>query len=74
MEWRCRSLVVETNLAGGMKFDASEIPSIVTQGRIIEVEANKAGTTMWKYFRVTEKENETNQLKLKLKSDFYLLR
>merc|ERR1712013_584648 len=29
-----RSLVVETNLVGGMRFDASETPSVITQGRI----------------------------------------
>jgi len=67
-----RSLVVETNLAGGMRFDASETPSVITQGRIIEVEATKAGTRMWKYFGVTEKENDEDKLKLKLESDFDL--
>jgi len=63
---------VETNLAGGMRFDASETPSVITQGRIIEVEATKAGTRMWKYFGVTEKENDEDKLKLKLESDFDL--
>merc|ERR1712013_272924 len=53
-----RSLVVETNLVGGMRFDASETPSVITQGRIIEVEATKSGTRMWKYFGVTEKKNK----------------
>merc|ERR1712013_183043 len=67
-----RSLVVETNLAGGMRFDASETPSVITQGRIIEVEATKAGTRMWKYFGVTEKENGEDKLVLKLESDFEL--
>merc|ERR1719284_1468283 len=67
-----RSLVVETNLAGGMRFDASETPSVITQGRIIGVEATKAGTRMWKYFGVTEKENDEDKLKLKLESDFDL--
>merc|ERR1711973_461939 len=44
----------------------------ITQGRIIEVEATKAGTRMWKYFGVTEKENDEDKLKLKLESDFDL--
>merc|ERR1712126_84502 len=67
-----RSLVIETNFAGGMKLDASETESIITQGRIIDIEATSAGTRMWKYFGVTEKENDANKLKLKLESDFEL--
>merc|ERR1712126_406063 len=67
-----RSLVIETNFAGGMKLDASETESIITQGRIIDIEATAAGTRMWKYFGVTEKENDADKLRLKLESDFEL--
>jgi len=67
-----RSLVIETNFAGGMKLDASETKSIITQGRIINIEATAAGTRMWKYFGVTEKENDADKLRLKLESDFEL--
>jgi hypothetical protein len=66
------SLVIETNLAGGMRLDASQVESIITQGRIIDIEATKAGTKMWKYFGVTEVEDDANKLKLKLESDFEL--
>jgi len=67
-----RSLVIETNFAGGMRLDASQTGSIITHGRIINIEATKAGTQMWKYFGVTEVEDEANHLKLKLESDFEL--
>merc|ERR1712055_898483 len=67
-----RTLVIETNLAGGMRLDASLTASVVTQGTIFNFEATTAGTKMWKYFGTTEKLNDANQLKLGLKSDFEL--
>jgi len=67
-----RSLVMETNLGGGRRLDASYTPSPLTLGGLIKVEATTAGTQMWKYFGFTEKLNDANQLKLKLTSDFEL--
>merc|ERR1711953_1271873 len=66
------SFIIETNLDGGMKLDATQIMSPITGGRIVDIEATKAGTRMWKYFGVTEKVNDANELKLKLTSDFEL--
>merc|ERR1711922_30735 len=51
-------LIVESNIAGGMKLDAKQSPN--------------AGTQMWKYHAVTSKVNDANQLKVGLKGDFEL--
>merc|ERR1712126_22820 len=51
-------LIIESNIAGGLKLDAKQSP--------------KAGTQMWKYHAVTSKVNDANQLKVGLVGDFEL--
>merc|ERR1711936_1472296 len=51
-------LIIESNIAGGMKLDAKQSP--------------KAGTQMWKYHAVTSKVNDANQLNVGLVGDFEL--
>merc|ERR1712212_325042 len=65
-------LIVELNIAGGMKLDAKQSPNAGTGGRNIDIVTTKAGTQMWKYHAVTSKVNDANQLKVGLKGDFEL--
>merc|ERR1719266_583103 len=65
-------LIIDSNIAGGMKFDAKQSPNSGTGGRNIDIVATKAGTQMWKYHAVTSKVNDANMLKVGLKGDFEL--
>merc|ERR1712088_683430 len=65
-------LIIESNIAGGMKLDAKQSPNAGTGGRNIDIVTTKAGTQMWKYHAVTSKVNDANQLKVGLKGDFEL--
>merc|ERR1711963_1031627 len=65
-------LIIESNIAGGMKLDAKQSPNAGTGGRNIDIVATKAGTQMWKYHAVTSKVNDANQLKVGLVGDFEL--
>merc|ERR1712165_469430 len=65
-------LIIDTNIAGGMKLDAKQSPNAGTGGRNIDIVATKGGAMMWKYNAVTSKVNDANQLKVGLKGDFEL--
>merc|ERR1712107_197829 len=65
-------LIIDTNIAGGMKLDAKQSPNSGTGGRNIDIVATKGGAMMWKYNAVTSKVNDANQLKVGLKGDFEL--
>merc|ERR1712186_270878 len=65
-------LIIDSNIAGGMKLDAKQSPNSGTGGRNIDIVATKAGTQMWKYHAVTSKVNDANMLKVGLKGDFEL--
>merc|ERR1712055_775442 len=65
-------LIIDTNIAGGMKLDAKQSPNAGTGGRNIDIVATKGGAMMWKYNSVTSKVNDANQLKVGLKGDFEL--
>merc|ERR1712203_410509 len=65
-------LIIESNIAGGLKLDAKQSPNAGTGGRNINIEATRAGTQMWKYDAVTSKVNDATQLKVGLKGDFKL--
>jgi hypothetical protein len=65
-------LIIDSNIAGGMKLDAKQSPNAGTGGRNIDIVTTKAGTQMWKYHAVTSKVNDANQLKVGLKGDFEL--
>merc|ERR1711936_428396 len=65
-------LIIESNIAGGMKLDAKQSPNAGTGGRNIDIVTTKAGTQMWKYHAVTSKVNDANQLKVGLKGEFEL--
>merc|ERR1712088_841645 len=65
-------LIIESNIAGGMKLDAKQSPNAGTGGRNIDIVTTKAGTQMWTYHAVTSKVNDANQLKVGLKGDFEL--
>merc|ERR1711881_686120 len=42
-------LIIETNIAGGMKLDAKQSPNAGTGGRNIDIVTTKGGVQMWKY-------------------------
>merc|ERR1712037_342491 len=65
-------LIIDSNIAGGMKLDAKQSPNAGTGGRNIDIVTTKAGPQMWKYHAVTSKVNDANQLKVGLKGDFEL--
>ena len=65
-------LIIESNIAGGMKLDAKQSPNAGTGGRNIDIVTTKGGVQMWKYSAVTSKVNDANQLKVGLKGDFEL--
>merc|ERR1711872_651920 len=65
-------LIIDTNIAGGMKLDAKQSPNAGTGGRNIDIVATWGGAMMWKYNAVTSKVNDANQLKVGLKGDFEL--
>merc|ERR1712130_343406 len=65
-------LIIESNIAGGLKLDAKQSPNAGTGGRNIDIVTTKAGTQMWKYHAVTSKVNDANQLKVGLVGDFEL--
>jgi len=68
---RGSSLVVEANVAGGMKLDISHTPNGLG-GRTINVIATKGGVQMWKYNADTSKINNASILKVGLKGTFEL--
>ena len=55
-----------------MILDVEQTESIITQAWIIDIEATKAGTRMWKFFGVTGVEDDANQLKVEIDSEFSL--
>merc|ERR1719289_496095 len=65
-------LIIESNIAGGMKLDAKQSPNAGTGGRNIDIVTTKGGVQMWKYSAVTSKVNDANQLKVGLKGGFEL--
>merc|ERR1712212_1137864 len=65
-------LIIETNIAGGMKLDAKQSPNAGTGGRNIDIVTTKGGVQMWKYHAVTSKVNDASQLKVGLTGDFEL--
>jgi len=69
---RGSSLVIEANIAGGMKLDISHTPAPHTGGRTIDVIATKGGVQMWKYHALTSKVNNAAMLKVGLKGTFDL--
>merc|ERR1711910_76878 len=42
-------LIIDTNIAGGMKLDAKQSPNAGTGGRNIDIVTTKGGVQMWKY-------------------------
>merc|ERR1712055_1015859 len=64
-------LNIESNIAGGLKLDASQAPNS-QGGRSINILATKAGAQMFKYHGETSKVNNARQLKVGLKGEFDL--
>ena len=46
------SLIIESNVAGGLKVDAKQSPNLVSGGKNLDIAITKAGTQMWKHHAV----------------------